>query len=81
MAKANLYSQLSQLTYRYFDSRYHSFIDELIEYHVNIEPEKIKSSQLIDILDWIEIAAYLINENQKTVNKYINNIKRLAENS
>ena len=75
----SIYIQLNSLTKEYFDSSSRAFIDDLIEYHLHIEPRKIKLTDLTVIIDWLEIAAQLLLSNQRNAKAYIVKVRHLME--
>lgn len=73
-----IYNQLSTITNSYFEIASQYFLEELIEHHLNIDPKKLKASELITILDWLEIAAYLLIDNQKSSRSYMSRVRNIA---
>jgi hypothetical protein len=75
MAK-NIYRQLQELTDRYFNS--HIFVDDLIDSQLGIKPEDLSKIELNKIIDWLEITAYLLSDNQKTARNYVASVNDLT---
>lgn len=57
------------------------FLEELIQYHLNIAPEKLKANQLTKITDWLEIATHMLGYNDQTINSYMAKVRRLSRSS
>lgn len=74
-----IYSQLQLLTDRYFNS--HNFLDDLIDRHIGFKPEYLTRTDLKKIIDWLEIAAYLLSADQKTAEHYLTRVKSLMEDN
>jgi hypothetical protein len=77
--KNSIYKQLSTLTNDYFESGSQQFLDDLIVHHLNIDPKQLKSKQLKTILDWLEIAANLLINDQKSSKSYMTKVRYLSE--
>jgi ribosome assembly protein YihI (activator of Der GTPase) len=54
------------------------FLDDLISYHLDIEPKKITTDELQQLLTWLEIVSSLIIEDQKAVQEYLSRVKKLS---
>ncbi len=78
MPKATIYNQLSSLTTQYLDIGAQTFLEELIHFHLNIEPAKLNATQLIKLIDWLDIAAHLVNSDKQQVNEYMVKVRKLA---
>ena len=76
--KSTIYNQLSSLTNSYFEIGSQYFLEELIEYHLNIDPKKLKATELISVLDWIEVAAYLLIDDHKATRAYMTKVRSIA---
>jgi hypothetical protein len=72
----SIYSQLQELTDHYFNS--HIFVDDLIDRQLGIKPEDLTKVELKKIIDWLEMAAYLLSDNQKTAKNYLAGVNKLA---
>lgn len=74
-----IYGQLQGLTDHYFDS--HLFLYDIIDRHLGIKPENLSKCELNKIIDWLEIAAYLLSNNQKTADNYLIDVNKLMKSN
>lgn len=78
MPKLDIYKQLYTIASKHFNVDPHNIIDDLIVYHLKIKPENIKREELAQILDWLEIAAYLIIGNSSVAKDFMSQTTKLA---
>lgn len=77
--KANsLYKQVVEKTAVYLGSSADRFITRQIVGHLDKAPEKLKPSDLEEILKWIKPAIALLTDSPELVDEYIDSLKQLT---
>ncbi len=74
----SIYKQLSTLSNGYFDSASQFFLDDLIEYHLKIEPNELDKEGLGALYDWLEIAAHFLIRDQQSADSYLSAVRELT---
>ncbi|MHB1864723.1 MAG: hypothetical protein ACYCPS_00975 [Candidatus Saccharimonadales bacterium] len=78
MAKQSVYNQLHNLTHQHFGDHTQSFLEDLIQYHLNINPESIKPQHIAKIADWLEITSHLISEDETAIRQYMDKVRGIT---
>jgi hypothetical protein len=75
---ATLYAEVVDITYDYLGPAADRFVTRQIRSHLGKAPEQLKKRDLRDLISWIKIAMSLLTDDEKLINKYISDLKRLA---
>lgn len=75
---ATLYSEVVDITYDYLGPAADRFVTRQIRSHLGKAPEELKKRDLRDLVSWIKIAMSLLTDDDQLINKYISDLKRLA---
>ncbi|HXR50315.1 MAG TPA: hypothetical protein VN778_04795 [Verrucomicrobiae bacterium] len=78
---SSLYDELVNVTHQYFGPAANRFVTRQISNHLSKDPELLKKKDLKALIDWISVAMALLVEDEKLVNKYIADLKELADGS
>jgi hypothetical protein len=76
-----VYDKLIKITIPYLGPSTYRFIDRQIINHLGIEPEKLRDTEIKDLIDWMRLSMSLLTENDQTVKEYIQEIELLARGS
>ncbi len=74
----SLFSDVVDITYEYLGPAADRFVTRQIRSHLGKNPNELRKNDLKDLIVWIKIAMSLLANDDKVVNKYINDIKRLT---
>lgn len=75
---ATLYNDVVDITYDYLGPAADRFVTRQIRSHLDKAPEELSKRDLRDLISWIKIAMSLLTADDRLVNKYISDLKRLA---
>ena len=76
-----LYDELVNVTHRYFGPAANRFISRQIRNHLSKDPELLRKQDLKGLIDWIRAAMALLVEDEDLVNKYVADLKELADHN
>ncbi len=74
-----LYAAVVEITYDYLGPAADRFVTRQLRNHLGKDPEELKKKDLKDLISWIEVAMSLLTDDDKLVDKYISDLKRLAQ--
>jgi len=75
---ATLYAEVVDITYDYLGPAADRFVTRQIRSHLGKAPEELKKRDLRDLISWIKVAVSLLTDDDELINKYIFDLKRLA---
>lgn len=76
---ATLYSEVVDITYDYLGPAADRFVTRQIRSHLGKAPEELKKRDLRDLISWIKVAMSLLTDDDQLINKYISDLKALAD--
>ncbi|GAC1501321.1 MAG: hypothetical protein NVS1B10_05460 [Candidatus Saccharimonadales bacterium] len=76
--KTSLYTKLEGITTRYLDVSANRFISKQLEHHLKKPAHLLTASDLLKQLDWIQVVASLLTDNDARIEQYIIELKKLA---
>ncbi len=77
---ATLYSEVVDITYDYLGPAANDrFVTRPNEKSPRKSPEQLKKRDLRDLISWIKVAMSLLTDDDKLINKYISDLKALAD--
>lgn len=77
----SIYDRVTHFTHQYFGIEATHYIARLIEIHIRKNPELLSKEELMSLLDWIKSAATFFAEDKALIEKYINQLFKLASDS
>ena len=75
----SLYTQVVRITHAYLGPAADRFIARQVQNHLHKEPIDLSQADLLKLIDWVRVAVSLITEDSKTVEEYIERLRRLAK--
>jgi hypothetical protein len=73
-----LYERVVRVTHIYLGPAADRFIDRQVQNHLDKDPEKLTASDLVRLIDWIQVAVSLLTDDQEIVEEYIEQLKLLS---
>jgi len=75
----SLYQQIVQITHTYLGPAADRFIDRQVQNHLHKAPEKLQTSDLEQLIDWIRVAVSLLTDDADIVEEYIVQLRGLVD--
>jgi hypothetical protein len=75
----SLYARVVRITHIYLGPAADRFIARQVENHLHKDPEKMTSSDLEHLIDWIRVAVSLLTDDSEIVEEYVMQLQRLIE--
>jgi hypothetical protein len=75
----NLYEEVVNITYEYLGPAADRFVVRQIRNHLGKAPEQLRKKDLASLVDWIRLAMLLLSNDERLVEKYIAELKALAQ--
>jgi hypothetical protein len=79
MTKTSLYDDVVTITYDYLGPAADRFVVRQIRNHLQKDPAQLKKDDLKQLIDWIQIAMRLISDDSLIVDRYIADLKCIAQ--
>lgn len=77
-ANGSVYDQVVRITLSYLGPAANRFIARQVESHLHKKPEDLSPSDLLKLTDWIRVAVSLLTEDKDIIEKYIDELQKLA---
>ena len=74
-----LYEQVVKVTNVYLGPAADRFIARQIENHLDKPPQQMSKEDLLQLIDWIQVAMSLITEDSDIVEEYIGQLRSLTQ--
>ena len=78
MADGDVYDRVVRVTHAYLGPAAERFVERQVRSHLKKEPEAVTGSDLARLIDWMKVAVSLLTDDQKIIESYIEQLKRLA---
>ena len=75
--KENLYKQIVKVSEEFLGPAGERFVQRQIETHLAIQPQKIETKHLPELVDWIKLTFTMITNDAQMVNDFANRILML----
>jgi hypothetical protein len=72
-----LYADLVNVTHKYFGPASDRFIKRQIHNHLNKDPDELVVEDLDMLIDWIKLAMALLVEDERLVNNFVSDLRKL----
>lgn len=79
-ATTALYDEVIRVTHGYLGPASYRFVNRQIGTHLGKEPHKLRKKDLSGLIDWLGAAMALLTEDRVAVNRYMSELRSLAEN-
>jgi hypothetical protein len=79
-ANSTVYDKVVRITQSYLGPAANRFIARQVENHLHKTPDNLSSTDLLKLIDWIRVAVSLLTEDSATVEEYIMQLQKLAQN-
>lgn len=76
--KTTLYERVVRITHIYLGPAADRFIARQVQNHLHKAPEKMTSTDLDQLIDWIRVAVSLLTDDADIVEEYIQQLRRLT---
>ncbi|HSX45767.1 MAG TPA: hypothetical protein VLG27_02050 [Candidatus Saccharimonadia bacterium] len=77
-SKPDLYDKLIRVTHVYLGPAADRFINRQIQNHLHKEPTQLTSSDLLQLVDWIQVTVSLLTDDSEVVEEYITQVRNLT---
>ncbi len=74
-----LYSRVVRITHIYLGPAADRFIDRQVEHHLHKSPAQLSENDLLQLIDWIQVAVSLLTDDEDIVEEYVVQLQRLVE--
>jgi hypothetical protein len=77
---SSVYTQAVDITSDYLGPAAERFIARQINFHLNIEPEKLSKADLPRLAEWVKVSIAVLTEDKAMVEEFGKRIAGIAEN-
>jgi hypothetical protein len=77
---STIYDQVVRITQSYLGPAANRFIARQVENHLHKAPGDLSPGDLLRLIDWIKVAVSLLTEDSGTIEAYIAQLQKLAQN-
>lgn len=79
MKASSLYNEVIDITHVYLGPAADRFIARQVHNHLGKEPDKLTQKDLLSLIDWIGMAVSLITDDQRIIEQYLSDLKKLTK--
>ena len=80
-ARHTFYKEVVSITHVYLGPAAERFVARQVRNHLNMDIEQLQKHDLANLIDWISLAMAVLVEDEKLVNKYVADLKGLANHT
>jgi hypothetical protein len=76
---SDLYDKVVRITNVYLGPTADRFIARQVQNHLHKTPAELSETDLVKLIDWIQVAVSLLTEDSEVVEEYIAQLRKLAK--
>ena len=81
VTNTGIYEQIVKRTEVYLGPASERFVERQVRTHLNKEPEKLTSSDVKKLANWLKLAMALLTEDPKLLDEYTKTLSKLSGNN